>query len=479
MLIQADARYIPLADKSCQTCITSPPYYGLRSYDLEPSIFGGDAECEHVWGNELPEHHPGQVAQSNTGEKHSGAAAKGQTVGSGSFCSLCNAWRGNLGLEPTPELFIQHLVEIFREVKRVLRDDGTLWIVIGDSYAGSGGDHAKHHRRTKVTLERNESDKGRQKILCTGGLKPKDLIGIPWMLAFALRADGWYLRSDIIWAKKNCMPESVQDRPTKSHEYLFLLAKSKRYFYEMEAIKEASKDPESYTGRRKRNAGQMDGAEPDNYKFHGSVQEDGTLRHGQTYPTRNRRTVWATSTYPYKGAHFAAYPPALIEPCILAGTSAKGACPICGAGWKRVMKKPNMTNRPIRKNDSKMNTNAVHLSNNWQGYPKSAGQEYQDWRNVNPDQFIGWHPTCSCYDGAIAEFGAGPYNHDEQRLFEYHLIDRVGITPCLVLDPFAGSGTTGMVAIKHGRDFVGLDLSKKYLHELAQKRLDGVQVTLL
>lgn len=209
-----------------------------------------------------------------------------------------------IGQEATPESFIANLVEVFRLVKDLLAEDGVLWVNIGDSYAGSG---------------RGNNPNGKQGTVPTG-CKPKDLVGIPWMLAFALRADGWYLRSDIIWHKPNPMPENLTDRPTRAHEYLFLLSKSQKYYYNADAIKEDSVDPESYTGRRERNAPTMAATDIKNLKNAGSIQENGKLTFGQKYEKRNKRSVWTVSTKSYSGAHFATYPPGLIIPCILAGS---------------------------------------------------------------------------------------------------------------------------------------------------------------
>ena len=232
-----------------QTCVTSPPYFGLRDYG-----------------------HPGQ-----------------------------------LGLEQTPEEYITAMVEVFRVVRDVLADDGTLWLNIGDSYAGGGGgNYSKSAKQTghgeHITNVRNKPG-----WLNSTGLKPKDLIGIPWMLAFALRADGWYLRQDIIWHKPNPMPESVRDRCTKAHEYIFLLSKSERYFFDSEAIKEPAAEP----GRKR-----GDAIGHTQRKLAGRPID----RKAEQAETRNRRSVWTVATRPYKGAHFATFPPALIEPCILAGS---------------------------------------------------------------------------------------------------------------------------------------------------------------
>jgi len=239
-----------IEDRYVQTCVTSPPYFGLRDYGHE----------------------------------------------------------GQIGLEETPGEYVRKLVEVFREVKRVLKDDGTLWLNIGDSYASnpaSGG--AQSSKMTGGEHKRTPSERKYQR---PDGLKPKDLIGIPWMLAFALRADGWYLRQDIIWHKPNPMPESVRDRCTKAHEYVFLLSKSERYFFDAEAMKEPSAQPER-AGKLERS---FSTGKPD------AVLRQDVGRAVMRTETRNRRSVWTVATRPYKGAHFATFPPALIEPCILAGS---------------------------------------------------------------------------------------------------------------------------------------------------------------
>ena len=212
-----------------------------------------------------------------------------------------------IGLEQTPEEYIAAMVEVFRCVRDVLADDGTLWLNIGDSYAGGGGGNYSagtlNNSGQNITNVRN-----RPAWLSQAGLKPKDLIGIPWMLAFALRADGWFLRQDIIWHKPNPMPESVRDRCTKAHEYVFLLSKSERYYFDGEAMREeAVKGASGSSFNKGKTAEHQLGRSSDAERV-----EDGT---------RNRRSVWTVATRPYKGAHFATFPPALIEPCILAGSS--------------------------------------------------------------------------------------------------------------------------------------------------------------
>lgn len=247
-LICADARSIPLRDRSVQCVVTSPPYFGLRDYGIPQQI----------------------------------------------------------GLETTPGAYVSALVAVFQEVRRVLRDDGVVWLNLGDSYAGNANSGGA-----------NRNDGGPAVRVVGLSAKPgkaKDLLGIPWRVAFALQADGWYLRSDVIWAKPNPMPESVRDRPTRSHEYLFLLAKAERYFYDADAIAEVAVHGGEQLGivrGTKRRADAMGVARSGNEK----IGADATVR-----ATRNRRTVWTITPQPYSGAHFATMPEKLVRPCILAGS---------------------------------------------------------------------------------------------------------------------------------------------------------------
>lgn len=256
-----------LPEESLQCCVTSPPYFGLRDYGHE----------------------------------------------------------GQIGLEATPQEYVERMVAVFREVRRVLRGDGTLWLNLGDSYAANRGYQVA---QTKGGVKHGPAQAcgGRGQRASDSGLKPKDLIGIPWRVAFALQADGWYLRQDIIWHKPNPMPESVRDRCTKAHEYLFLLSKSERYFYDQEAIAESAK-PES-AARYKTAFG---GAAVEALGKFGATRVSG---YREFKGTRNRRSVWTVATQPYKGAHSATFPPALIEPCILAGAPVDGLVldPFMGSG---------------------------------------------------------------------------------------------------------------------------------------------------
>ena len=243
---------------SVQCCVTSPPYFGLRDYGQD----------------------------------------------------------GQLGLESTPDEYVAKLVAVFREVRRVLRDDGTVWLNLGDSYAGYHGNrNAEVPTSATNGWTNGTNENARTSTANRGGLKPKDLIGIPWRVAFALQADGWYLRQDIIWSKPNPMPESVRDRPTKAHEYLFLLSKSARYYYDAEAVKEGSTGQQGAAADFRR-------ATKDHVIPHQSVAQHRIDRNSTIYNgKRNRRSVWTVSTQPYGGAHFATFPPKLIEPCILAGSA--------------------------------------------------------------------------------------------------------------------------------------------------------------
>jgi DNA modification methylase len=429
MLIQGDARDLPLADQSVQCVVTSPPYWGLRDYGLPPSVWDADPACAHGWGEEAVRVSGGDrdrgLAFTGTGApdtRRPGLEARHQTLTSGGvFCTRCPAWRGVLGLEPTPDLYVAHLVQCFREVRRVLRPDGTVWLNLGDSYAattkGSGGHNPKQDSNVGSWF----SDRSWS---IPPGLKPKDLVGIPWRVAFALQQDGWYLRADVIWAKPNPMPESVTDRPTKAHEYLFLLAKGERYFYDGEAVKEPhTRDP--YGGN--------DGYAPSVKDHHLSSQSairEGTGRFGNPASGRNRRSVWLIATEPYPEAHFATFPEALVAPCILAGTSEAGACRACGAPWERVVDSIGIVRRMGPKTDLKI---AMGLRTQFGGALTHKSPIVTT---------TGWRPTCAC---------AAPAR------------------PCLVLDPFAGTATVGAVAERLGRAWVAVDLKPEYL-ALARKR---------
>jgi DNA modification methylase len=272
-LHHGDARALAttLAPQSVHAIVTSPPYWGLRDYG-EP---------------------------------------------------------GQFGLEPTPDAYVARLVGLFALLRPALRDDGTVWLNLGDSYSGRGradeGFNERWHGKHYLSNKQGDADRHRPaRQDC--GLKPKDLIGLPWMVAFALRSDGWYLRQDIIWHKPNAMPESVTDRPTCSHEHLFLLAKSERYFYDHHAIKELSQDARRENGR--------DGRDEDLRARPPGSRPRTLARLDYTERGRNKRSVWTVPTAPLAAAHFATFPPALITPCILAGCPEGGTVldPFMGSG---------------------------------------------------------------------------------------------------------------------------------------------------
>jgi DNA modification methylase len=329
-------------DECIDCVVTSPPYWNLRDYGTA-SWEGGDPNCDHI-KTEIRTRI--NLAEWSAKNARGGAHAVPEKIQFGDFCEKCGAIRidNQIGLERTPDEYVASLVAVFREAWRVMKPHSTLWLNLGDSYAtqpagnttwSDGVGSNKHYQNEKIhqTTRKNWGD-----------LKPKDLVGIPWRVAFALQADGWYLRSDIIWNKTNPMPESVKDRPTKAHEYIFLLAKNSKYYYDYDSILEIAtgydgRKDTRYKGGKKDMAG---GAhERWNYK---NLQNDGQQPNtmhlkrlqGEEYmsPVRNKRSVWTVSTKPYKGAHFATFPEKLIEPCILAGCPKDGIVldPFMGSG---------------------------------------------------------------------------------------------------------------------------------------------------
>ena len=324
MIINANALHIPLADKCIHTIVTSPPYYGLRDYGTA-KWEGGNPNCDH------------NPQKPDGGDRSDRTLPLGRGGVYHTVCGKCGAIRidEQIGLEQTPDEYIANLVAVFRECKRILRDDGTLWVNIGDSFAGSGC--GTNDYRTEKSRSINKSDvmfskrPPQQKEL--PGCKPKDLIGIPWMVAFALRADGWYLRQDIIWHKPNPMPESVKDRCTKAHEYIFLLTKSARYYFDNEAIKEPAVEGTDMGVLRSKcyTDGEFVTWHNPNIK---KRQDAGIDSRTAGNGFRNKRDVWTVTTKPYKGAHYATFPPDLIKPMILAGCPKGGIVldPFVGSG---------------------------------------------------------------------------------------------------------------------------------------------------
>lgn len=350
-----------LPDNSIHCVITSPPYYKLRDYGID----------------------------------------------------------GQIGLEDSPEEYINRLVEVFREVKRVLRNDGIFWLNIGDSYASISSNNGYN-------------------------IKHKDLMGIPWRLALSLQQDGWYLRSDIIWHKPNCMPSSVKDRPTSSHEYVFMLTKQPRYFYDWLAVAEPAKYAGDRRGDRTDRRRNIDGANRVN---------------GTTGPVRNLRDVWVITTQPYRGAHFATFPEELVRRCISAGTSSHGCCSICGNPHVRIIERGEPLSEWKRQCGADSNGEYNGTSEKWLKQDALGKSTYTGfnarWKLQNASdvkrrilegmkEYIShWEPGCTCNADTV---------------------------PCTVLDPFAGSGTVGKVAQQLGRNAILIELNTDYI-ELIRERI--------
>jgi DNA modification methylase len=393
------------------TVITSPPYWGLRDYGTGEWT-GGSKNCSHIAGK-----------SRNDAEREFGT---GETlnVQYRHVCKDCGAVRkdAQIGMEESPEEYVNQIVRVFREVWRVLRDDGTLWLNLGDSYSSGG--------RTSTTNQsvRGDADYGVTRPPVTHSVKPKDLVGIPWRVAFALQADGWYLRQDIIWHKPNPMPESVKDRCTKAHEYLFLLTKSEKYYYDSEAIKE---EATGFDGRKQT-------------KHLGSKKYDlNTFPHHQEHekwiydedgnPIRNKRSVWSVPVKPYNEAHFAVFPTELIEPALLAGCPPK-ICSECGTPFTR-----NMVTKEVPNRESREGMVGVIPGRN--AVSRMNSKDMKSLLKID----AGITKNCLCHTGTTAG---------------------------RVLDPFGGSGTTALVADRHGRDATIIELNKKYV-DIAQNRLEG------
>lgn len=431
MILQGNSYKIPLADNSVHCVISSFPYFGLRDYGLPPTIWDERADCRHEWG----ESSPIAVGRSDSGRDIGGRGGNYQDDGphqvqssTGQFCQLCGAWRGCFGLEPSIALHVQNAVAVCREIRRVLRPDGVFWLNYGDSYATS-----RNGRSAADTKAAGGDDRTfRDKPFSVTELPAKNLCGIPWRVALALQDDGWILRSDIIWSKLNPMPESVTDRPTRSHEYVFMLTKEARYFYDTDAVRE---------GGTAGNINQVKGAGNNDPFFR--IREGFLKVADKEWHARNRRSVWELATESYSGAHYATFPTKLVEPMVLASTSARGCCPKCGKQWARITK-------PTEEY-------AKHLGQDWADYERDAtegrGHSVSGQRPIKRNaasltasyQTTGWKPTCSC--------GCEPI-------------------PSIVLDPFCGSGTAGEVCRNLSRRFIGIDLSAEYLQKNALPRAE-------
>lgn len=409
--IHASAHETGLEPKSVHCVITSPPYWGLRKYAGNQGIKWPAVDYAPMPG--LP-------------------------------AITIPEMQCDLGQEETPEQYIGHMILIMREMWRVLRDDGTAWANVGDSYNGSGGAGGDYGEGG--SKQGQPKYKGR-KVL-EGGLKPKDKVMIPARFALAAQADGWYVRSDMPWMKRNCMPESAEDRPTTTVEYIYLLAKSPNYYFDAEAIRQPSRD----YGTRKRDTGAyytdgvMTNGQPhkglrdQNYTETGRLFRSSDLLfktwQGAILNEDDDPIALIANPSGYTGAHFATWPEKLTEPMILAGTSSRGVCGRCGAPWERVVDKTPMQIEKTQRNQERGTRTGT------------SGTMIEPARSIT----TGWQPGCNCDAG-----------------------DPI---PATVLDPFNGSGTTGRVSARLGRDYIGIDISQEYLEQLAPQRVANVQMEL-
>lgn len=520
ILAQASAHRIPLRDESVQTCVTSPPYWGLRAYAGEQAFVWGGEDHEHEWGDTS---RVGGGKQNAEGKRwqHTGGGVSGHGAAPSSTCP-CGAWYGALGLEPTPDLFIAHMVEVFREVKRVLRKDGTLWLNLGDSYAANWSSMRPQGGGVFKDVERERTK------YPPPGLKSKDLVGIPWRVALALQADGWYLRSDIIWAKPNPMPESVTDRPTKSHEYVFLLAKGQ---WSERSIPFANLEPERvhlgrYLGAQNPavSAGAKFGVEFATALFN-RAQEQHDFRLPPFYaeewkqlPQGNDSDFVAHLPPEHRlAAHAARFldgdtstPQFLGEIDRLWGDLSERHHLLVGRGLTQGPNPPHVLvdgDGAIRVDypgeigkiefahhrivvtvptacsyfydaDAIREAVSPHTHSRGEGIGvKNAGTEFGQGIKHNEDYARAINgPVSNRNARTVWNIATQPYPGSHFATFPEELPERCikagSSTGDVILDPFNGSGTTGRVAMRLGRRYVGLDLSREYLTEQAIARVD-------
>ena len=365
---------------------------------------------------------------------------------------------GQIGLEPTLAGYIETMVAVFREVRRVLHPTGVCFLNLGDSFSGmySGRNDAGKNIGGRGGNREGSGNPGGGRSLGTAqGFKPKDLMMVPARVAIALQDDGWWLRSDIIWSKPNPMPESVRDRPTSAHEHIFLLTKNSQYYYDAEAVRtpllessrdRLSQDVEHQTGSDRANGGaktngtmkavQRTDKQRGHVRRHDGFNDrwDAMSKEEQQANGANLRNVWMIATQGFAGAHFATFPPEIPRRCIKAGTSEKGCCAACGTPWRRVVERGELTGRGTSPGQP------AHLTP--QGYLRAGGSRCGDSTSVT----LGWEPGCTCDADVI---------------------------PCTVLDPFSGAGTVGVVCAELGRDYIGVELNPDYA-EISRQRIDGV-----
>lgn len=476
-----------LPDDSVQAVVTSPPYWQLRDYGTEPQVWGGAPEHEHVWGGETRSktrrHRTGAAGGLHAGRPgHTAGTSKDYVLteqSRGQFCE-CGAWYGELGQEPSPQLFVEHLVEVFEEVRRVLRPDGVCFVNIDDTYCAN---------RTYQVPSTKAGDVGNSTgMKVPDGLKSKDLALVPQRLSVALQDAGWWVRCDILWTPPNTMPESVTDRPSRAHEYIWMLTKGERYFWDQEAVREDDVNTARPQVARARelfaakgltdahleairaigmnDAGKAKVTQSGNGKNTPEMQAladeakaalGGYYREFLTVGGRNLRSVWPVPTENFYGAHYAVMPVKLASRMIAASTSEKGCCASCGAPVRRVVERESISReelpvdhpgyRPGRYDNGK---SSVAGAGNGQRYSASST--------------VGWEPGCSCGAETV---------------------------PCTVLDPFGGACTTAMAARRLGRSSVAIELSPDaaaigarrmeswWKDSAPQKRVDEAQVSLL
>lgn len=511
-VLHGDCRPILRAreENSVHCFVTSPPYYGLRDYGIEPSTWGGDPTCRHDFEP-------------------------------AAFCRHCGAWRGVLGLEPGWALYVEHVVEVFRDVRRVLRKDGTLWLNVGDSYASAtskghngfgtsglsnggayqaevprpwsatpelggssmkrnrayrDGSHAGKHaamtgRKGSNRAQRGDGNDGvafgpmsQPNRTPQAGFKPKDRMMIPARVAIALCDDGWWLRDEVVWRKPNPMPSSAEDRTTCAHEMVYMLSKSQRYFYDAEAIAEPASQNTNPRGAVliTPKSAPNDSNVRAKDSWHAST--------GAVVEKRNKRSVWDVATFSFPEAHFATFPPDLVEPCVLAGTSARGCCVVCRTPWRRVTAEveTGSTQKMPAGHATKAGSHSP-VDHNAEGRDLAPGDN-----PVMATVTLGWYPACACVNApklpdhppkpsrakiddedvykmrmrAWREYAAAI---DEQRKALCQAQATTPTVPAVVGDPFGGSGTVGMVADRLQRDALLIDLGKDYV-EMARRRIN-------
>ena len=383
-----------IPDKSIDMAITSPPYWGLRSYGTNFQIWGGDDGCEHRWGEDITIHRH-EKGETNPG-KEGWYKEKGQinSVG-GNFCQMCGAWKGELGLEPTFDGYISHLIQIFSEVKRVLKDEGTCWVNIGDTYSGSGcGTNDYITEKSRSINKSNEMFSKKPPQQRTQTIPAKSLCGIPERFAIAMTDKlGFIRRNTLIWFKRNCIPSSATDRFTVDFEYLYFFSKQGKYYFEQQF------EPLNFdTLRRtqaKHSSTKSEQLAPAGFSNEGAMRYAERLCSGEIPQSRNKRCVWEINTTSYRGAHFATFPEGLVQTPILAGCP-EFICNKCGKARKKI-----------------------------------------------------FHKQKFCY----TDCGCGDVYHSG-----------------IVLDPFMGSGTTALVALKLNRHFIGIELNENYI-KMANERI--------